>query len=52
MANTDVINTIISMCQDYFSYMLPVIAVLAGIVFIVNFLLYVTIGLGKHTFKG
>lgn len=38
MANTDVINLIISTTADYFTYMLPIIAVMGGITFIVSFL--------------
>jgi hypothetical protein len=52
MANTDVINTIIGLVQQYFVYMLPIIALLAGITFMVSFLMSVTMGLGRRTFRG
>lgn len=52
MANTDVINEIITMTADMMTYMLPVIAVLAGITLMISFLLSVTIGMGRRTFKG
>ena len=52
MANTDVINEIIDLVSTYFTYMLPIIGVLAGISFITTFLMAVTMGLGKRTFKG
>lgn len=52
MANTDVINLIISTVADYFTYMLPVIALMAGITFMVSFLMSVTLGMGRRTFKG
>jgi hypothetical protein len=52
MANTDVINLILLTVKDYFTYMLPIIGIMAGIVFIFSALMYVTIGLGRHTFKG
>lgn len=52
MANTDVITIILDMTRDYFTYMLPIIGVLAGISFIVTFLFSITMGLGRRTFKG
>jgi len=52
MANTDVINLIVSTTASYFTYMLPIIGVLAGISFIVSFFYAVTLGMGRRTFKG
>jgi preprotein translocase subunit SecF len=52
MANTAVIDTIISLVKDYMTYMLPVIALLAGLSFIFSFLFVITMGLGRRTFKG
>lgn len=52
MANTEVINLILLTAQDYFHYMLPIIGILSGIVFIFSALMYVTIGLGRRVFKG
>ena len=52
MANTDVINVIVDLTADYFTYMLPIIALLAGLSFIVSFLFSVTMGLGRRTFRG
>jgi hypothetical protein len=52
MANTEVIDIIISTTAEYFTYMLPIIGVMAGITFVVSFLMSVTIGMGRRTFKG
>ncbi len=52
MANTEVVNQIISMTTDFLTYMLPVIAVLAGINFIVTWFMSITMGLGRRTFRG
>lgn len=43
MANTDVINLILSTTSSMLIYMLPVIAILSGIMLILSFLLHVTI---------
>lgn len=51
MANTQVIAEIISMTGDMLTYMLPVIAVLSGITLMISFLLSVTLGMGRRTFK-
>jgi hypothetical protein len=51
MANTDVINLIVQTTADYFTYMLPIIGVLAGISFMATFLFSVTMGLGRRTFR-
>jgi hypothetical protein len=52
MASSDVVNLIITTVASYFTYMLPVIAILAGITFMVSFLMSVTMGLGRRTFRG
>lgn len=52
MANTDVINTIIQLVAEYFTYMLPIVGVLAGITFMVSFFYSVTLGMGRRTFRG
>jgi hypothetical protein len=52
MASSDVVNQIISMTQDFLTYMLPIIAILSGINFMVTWLMSVTMGLGRRTFKG
>lgn len=51
MANTDVVSLIISTAAQYFTYMLPIIAVLAGITFMVSFLLSVTLGMGRRIMR-
>lgn len=43
MANTDIINLIIETTSSMLVYMLPVIAVLSGIMLILSFLIEVTI---------
>lgn len=52
MANIDVINIIVAMAADYFHYMLPVIGVLAGVVFIASWLHSSLFGLGRRSFRG
>jgi len=50
MTNTEVVGQIVTMTTDLFAFMMPVIGVLAGIVFVTSFMLSVTLGLGKRTF--
>lgn len=52
MANTDVINLIIDTTSQYFVYMLPIIGFLSGITFMVSWLMSVTLGMGRRTFRG
>jgi hypothetical protein len=52
MASADVVTQIINMVQDFLTYMLPIIAVLAGINFLITWLMSVTMGLGRRTFRG
>jgi len=52
MANTDIIDIILETTADYFIYMLPIIGILAGLNFLFSFLMSVTMGLGKRTFRG
>jgi hypothetical protein len=51
MANTDVINLILSNVLSMVTYMLPVIALLSGVVFMVSWLMNLTLGLGRRVFK-
>jgi len=48
MANTDVVNLILTATSEMFVYMLPVIAIMAGITFITSFLFDVTFGAYKR----
>ncbi len=52
MANTDVINLIFATFADAFTYLLPIIAVLAGVNFVFQFLIYIMFGTVSRTFKG
>jgi type III secretory pathway component EscS len=52
MASADVVQTIISLVTDTLTYMLPVIAVLAGINFVITWIMSITFGFGRRTFKG
>jgi len=52
MASSDVVDLIIVTTADFMHYMLPIIGVMAGITFIVSFLLSATLGWGRRTFKG
>jgi hypothetical protein len=51
MANTDVIAKIIELTSSYFTYMLPIIGLMAGITFMVTWFTSLTMGLGRRTFK-
>ncbi len=48
MANSEVIDIIIQTTADMLVYMLPVIAVLSGLMLILSFLLHVTINAVKR----
>jgi len=50
MASADVINVLIATFEDAFIYLLPIIGVLAGINFLVTWIMSITMGLGKRTF--
>ena len=50
MTVQEVINLILSTYADAFAYLLPVIAVMAGINWIVGFLIFTTFGLERRTF--
>jgi len=52
MANSAIIDLIIANVADMLTYMMPIIGLLSGIIFIVSFFLYVTIGLGRRVFRG
>lgn len=52
MANTDIINLILTTTADAVTYLLPVLALMTGIVFIFSFLHSITIGSVRKTFKG
>lgn len=52
MANAEVITTLISLVQDMMIYMLPIIALLAGLTFMITWFMSVVFGLGRRTFKG
>lgn len=52
MIDTSIVNDIIATTQGYFTYILPVIAVMSGVVFIVSWLMSLTVGLAKRTFRG
>lgn len=52
MANSDVVNLIISATTNMVTYMLPIIALMTGITFIFTFLVSITVGLGRRTFRG
>jgi hypothetical protein len=52
MTNTDVVNTIVQITQDYLAYLMPVIAVLSGISLVLSMFYSILLGLGRRTFKG
>lgn len=50
MANTEIINLIIQTTAEMLTYLMPVIALLSGIILILSFLYAVTIGSVKKIF--
>lgn len=52
MANTEIVDLIIQQTADMLTYMLPVIGIMAGIIFMISWLMSITIGLGRRTFRG
>lgn len=52
MANSDVVNLVVTAVTEMFTYMLPVIAFMTGVVFMVSWLMYITVGIGGRVFKG
>jgi len=51
MANTEIIDSIIASVSELITYMLPIIALLTGVSFVFSFLISVTLGWGKKTFR-
>lgn len=49
MANSEIIELLMQTTSEFFLYMLPVIAFMAGVVFITSFLFDVTINAYKKT---
>jgi len=52
MANSEVVNLILTTTSDFFTYMMPIIGILAGISFVVSFFFTVVMGMGRRTFRG
>jgi hypothetical protein len=50
MTVQEVINLILATYTNAFAYMLPIIAVMAGVNWIVGFLIFSTFGLERRTF--
>jgi hypothetical protein len=51
MANSDIVNLIITMTADFMEYMLPIIGTLAGITLVLSFFIYVTLGSARTIFS-
>lgn len=51
MTNTDVVNQVVDIAANFFTYMLPVIGVLAGITFVTS-LMFSVLGFGKKSIGG
>lgn len=51
MANEDLVILILQMTASYLEYMLPVIGIMAGIIFVVSFLYAVTLGASRKVFR-
>jgi hypothetical protein len=52
MASADMVNLLLSFVGDTMTYMIPIIAVLAGLNFIITWFMSVVFGLGRQSFKG
>jgi len=52
MASEDIVNLVVTCATDTFTYMLPLIGFMAGLSFIVHWLMYITVGIGGKVFKG
>lgn len=52
MSNTDVIGEIVVLAGDFLVYMLPVIAFMSALTFIMSFLYEATIGTARRSFRG
>jgi len=51
MANSDIIDLIVASATNMFDYMMPIIGLMAGLVFITSFLLYITVGVSRKIFR-
>lgn len=51
MANSEVVQLIITMTSEFMTYMLPIIATLAGITLVLSFFIYVTLGSARTIFN-
>lgn len=52
MASSELVAEILVFAGQSFVYMLPVIGTLAGINFVVSWVMSLTMGMGKRTFRG
>jgi len=52
MTNTEVVTAIIEIVQEFMTFMLPIIGVLAGLQFILSWLFEILFGMGRRTFRG
>jgi hypothetical protein len=52
MASSEVVTLLLTTAQSFLAYMMPVIAMFAGITFIVSWFMNVVFGIGRRTFRG
>lgn len=52
MANSDLVTLVVTTAATFLQYMLPLIGVMTGLVFIFSWLHSITIGAARHTFRG
>lgn len=52
MASAEVVTTIIDLVKDMLTYMMPIIALMSGIMFCITWFHSVVFGFGRRTFKG
>jgi len=51
MANEDVVDLVITTVRSMIEYTLPIIGVLAGVTFVLSWLMYILFGLGRRIFR-
>lgn len=51
MTNTEVVSQLVTIFGEFITFMLPIIGLMAGLSFIVTWLMYLTVGIGRRVFK-
>lgn len=51
MTNTEVVTQLVTIFGEFITFMLPIIGLMAGLAFVVTWLMYITVGIGRRVFK-